>query len=179
MLVSAAAGSGKTAVLVERVIRMLCDEKNPRSIENMLIVTFTRAAAAQMRDKIAEALRKKLAEEPGNKLLKKSIFMLPYANICTIDSFCISLVRDNYHLLDIAPDFAVLDPVNEQVLKDKALTAVMARFYDERTEEFARLSDILGRSLLDLGYLGIFLVLGPCEGNYLAVLAHTHQANAL
>ena len=166
MLVSAAAGSGKTAVLVERVIRMLCDEKNPRSIENMLIVTFTRAAAAQMRDKIAEALRKKLAEEPGNKLLKKSIFMLPYANICTIDSFCISLVRDNYHLLDIAPDFAVLDPVNEQVLKDKALTAVMARFYEERTEEFARLSDMLGSSKTDEGLSKAIIEIYDFSRNY-------------
>ncbi len=166
MLVSAAAGSGKTAVLVERVIRMLCDEKNPRNIENMLIVTFTRAAAAQMRDKIAEALRKKLAEEPGNKLLKKSIFMLPYANICTIDSFCISLVRDNYHLLDISPDFAVLDPVNEQVLKNKALAGVMARFYEERTEEFARLSDILGSSKTDEGLSKAIIEIYDFSRNY-------------
>ena len=143
MLVSAAAGSGKTAVLVERVIRRLCDEENPCSIENLLIVTFTRAAAAQMKEKITAALRKKVTEEPENKRLRKSLFMLPYANISTIDSFCINLVRDNYHSLDLSPDFKILDGTREEQMKSAAVTAVVNEFHETRGEEFRYLNALI------------------------------------
>ena len=149
MLVSAAAGSGKTAVLVERVIRRLCDEENPCSIENLLIVTFTRAAAAQMKDKITAALRKKTAQEPQNKRLRKSLFMLPYANISTIDSFCINLVRDNYHALDISPDFQILDGTREEQLRSAAITAVVNDFHENRGEEFRYLNSLINSAPLD------------------------------
>ena len=92
LLVSAAAGSGKTAVLVERVIRRICDSENPCGVENLLIVTFTKAAAAQMKEKIEAAISKKIAENPSDKRLRRQQLMLPCANICTIDSFCINLV---------------------------------------------------------------------------------------
>ena len=104
ILVSAAAGSGKTAVLVERVIRRICDSENPCGVENLLIVTFTKAAAAQMKEKIEAAISKKIAENPSDKRLRRQQLMLPCANICTIDSFCINLVRENFHALGISPD---------------------------------------------------------------------------
>ncbi len=143
MLVSAAAGSGKTAVLVERVIQRLCDEKNPCGIENLLIVTFTRAAAAQMKEKITSALQKKIAEEPGNKRLRKAVFMLPYANISTIDSFCINLVRDNYHVLGIAPDFRILDETMHEQMKSAAVMETVNEFHAERADEFVYLNNLI------------------------------------
>ena len=97
LLVSAAAGSGKTAVLVERVIRRICDSENPCGVENLLIVTFTKAAAAQMKEKIEAAISKKIAENPSDKRLRRQQLMLPCANICTIDSFCINM----YHSIPL------------------------------------------------------------------------------
>ena len=105
VLVSAAAGSGKTAVLVERVIRRLTDKDNPCSAEDLLIVTFTRAATAQMREKIL----KRLSEDPTDRHLRRQYMLLPFAKICTIDSFCNDLVRENFHALGISPDYSLLD----------------------------------------------------------------------
>ena len=148
MLVSAAAGSGKTAVLVERVIRRLRDGENPCGIENLLIVTFTRAAASQMKEKISSALQKALQEEPGNKRLRRALFMLPYANISTIDSFCVNLVRDNYNVLSISPDFQMLDNSKTEVLKEEAVMSVINDFHTGRKEEFEYLNYLInpGRS---------------------------------
>lgn len=143
MLVSAAAGSGKTAVLVERVIQRLCDEKNPCSIDELLIVTFTRAAAAQMKEKISEALAKKIAENPDNTELKKCRFMMPYANIGTIDSFCINLVRNNFHRLDISPDFGILDNSKISILEETAVMSVIERYHTEKSEEFRYLNELI------------------------------------
>ena len=109
LLVSAAAGSGKTAVLVERVIQRLCDSEDPCGVEQLLIVTFTNAAAAQMKEKISAAIGARIALDPSNKRLRRQQLMLPCASICTIDSFCIGLVRENFHALGISPDFELLD----------------------------------------------------------------------
>lgn len=160
MLVSAAAGSGKTAVLVERIIRRLCDEKDPCSVEDLLIVTFTRAAAAQMKDRISEALSRKIAENPDNKRLKKARFMLPYANIGTIDSFCITLVRENFHRvnyylkdntykLNISPDFSIIDDGRLSILKKKAMDKVLEYYYDTQKDAFTYLNDLVGGSKSD------------------------------
>lgn len=166
MLVSAAAGSGKTAVLVERIIRRLCDEDDPCSVEDLLIVTFTRAAAAQMKDKISEALSKKIAENPDNKRLKKARFMLPYANIGTIDSFCISLVRENFHRvnyclkdnthkLNISPDFSIIDDGRLSILKKKAMDKVLEYYYTNLKDNFTYLNDIIGDSKSDAAVTGL------------------------
>ena len=93
ILVSAAAGSGKTAVLVQRVIERLKDENKPCSADRLLIVTFTRAATAQMKDRIYQALTAEIEKAPDNVHLKKQAVMLPFANISTIDSFCNDIVR--------------------------------------------------------------------------------------
>ncbi len=143
LLVSAAAGSGKTAVLVERVIRRICDPENPCGVENLLIVTFTKAAAAQMKEKIEAAISKKIAENPSDKRLRRQQLMLPCANICTIDSFCINLVRENFHALGIAPDFGLLDESRLDILKAQAVNTVVGNLYKNPTENFMRLTNLI------------------------------------
>ena len=143
LLVSAAAGSGKTAVLVERVIRRICDAENPCGIENLLIVTFTNAAAAQMREKIQAAIAKKIAENPADRQLRRQQLMLPCANICTIDSFCISLVRENFHALGIAPDFGLLDEGKLGILRGKAVNSVVDGLYENPSDSFLKLCELI------------------------------------
>lgn len=143
LLVSAAAGSGKTAVLVERVIRRICDGESPCGVENLLIVTFTKAAASQMKEKIEAAISKKIAENPSDKRLRRQQLMLPCANICTIDSFCINLVRENFHALGIAPDFGMLDESKLDVLKAQAVNTVVGELYKNPTENFMRLTNLI------------------------------------
>lgn len=143
LLVSAAAGSGKTAVLVERVIRRICDSENPCGVENLLIVTFTKAAAAQMKEKIHAAIGKKIALNPSDKRLRRQQLMLPCANICTIDSFCIGLVRENFHALGIAPDFSLLDEGKLAVLRSRAVSAVADSLYKEQSENFMKLTELI------------------------------------
>lgn len=143
LLVRAAAGSGKTAVLVERVIRRICDGENPCGVENLLIVTFTKAAASQMKEKIEAAISKKIAENPSDKRLRRQQLMLPCANICTIDSFCINLVRENFHALGIAPDFGMLDESKLDILKAQAVNSVVGELYKNPTENFMRLTNLI------------------------------------
>lgn len=149
LLVSAAAGSGKTAVLVERVIQRICDSSDPCGVENLLIVTFTNAAAAQMKEKISAALSKKIAEFPSDKHLRRQQLMLPCASICTIDSFCIGLVRENFHTLGIAPDFTLLDTGKLNILKDTAINKVIEEKHKNPTEEFTALCGLAGNTSSD------------------------------
>lgn len=142
VLVSAAAGSGKTTVLVERVIRMLTGE-NPVSVENMLIVTFTRAAAQNMKRKISDAIAKTIAEGGDCERLRRQQMMLPYAKISTIDSFCINLVRENFQHLGVSPDFKLIDDSKRSILKAEALNTVLDKLYEEDTPEFRRLCETL------------------------------------
>lgn len=143
LLVSAAAGSGKTAVLVERVIQRICDSENPCGVENLLIVTFTNAAAAQMKEKIAAAISKKIALNPSDRRLRRQQLMLPCANICTIDSFCINLVRENFHALGISPDFTLIDDGELDILKGKAVNAVVEELYRKSEPEFINLCNLI------------------------------------
>ena len=96
ILVSAAAGSGKTAVLVERIIQKICDDKHPVDIDRLLIVTFTSAAAAQMRERISKAVQAKLDEYPESEHLQKQSALIHNAQITTIDSFCLFVIRNNF-----------------------------------------------------------------------------------
>ena len=97
ILVSAAAGSGKTAVLVERIIQIICDENNPVDIDRLLIVTFTNAAAAEMRERISAAIAKKLLENPGSEHLERQSALIHNAQITTVDSFCLYLLRNHFN----------------------------------------------------------------------------------
>ena len=105
ILVSAAAGSGKTAVLVERIIRMICEGEHPADIDRLLIVTFTNAAAAEMRERIAAGIAARLEADPGNDHIQKQSALLHNAQITTIDSFSLFLIRNHFNEIGLDPDF--------------------------------------------------------------------------
>lgn len=143
VLVSAAAGSGKTAVLVERVIRRLTDPKKPCSADRLLIVTFTKAATQQMREKIFQAISDKIAENPNDAHLKRQLVMLPFAHISTIDSFCNEIVRDNFHDIDLAPDYKLLEGAQLRLLESDAVARTLDELYAEDSEEFTALLELI------------------------------------
>jgi len=138
-LVSAAAGSGKTAVLVERIIKIITDRDNPVDIDKLLIVTFTNAAAAEMRERIGEAINKRIKEEPNNRNLQTQLILLNKASISTLHSFCLNLIKNNFHQLDIEPNFRVGDTTEINLLKVEALEELMEGKYIEGKEEFIEL----------------------------------------
>lgn len=130
ILVAAAAGSGKTAVLVERIIRMICDTKNPVSMDRLLVLTFTSAAAAEMKRKIAAAIDKKLAEFPDNDWLREQSVKVNSACISTIHSFCSRIIGNNAHLTDLPSDYSIItDETENDILKNRALDDVLEEYY--------------------------------------------------
>ena len=143
LLVSAAAGSGKTAVLVERVIGRLINAEEPCGVDNLLMVTFTRAAAAQMRERISEAIAKRIAENPNDKWLVRQQMLLPFARICTIDSFCNDLVRENFHLLDLNPDYKIMDEGELNIVREDAAAFVVETLYQENSPAACDLTELL------------------------------------
>lgn len=128
LVVSAAAGSGKTAVLIERVIRKLLDEENPTSADRLLIVTFTKAATAEIHSRLEKELHNRLKADPNNKHLQKQQMLLPSAHIYTIDAFCSKLVRENFNQIEgLSPDFTTLDTADSEVLMSEAMETVIDR----------------------------------------------------
>ena len=125
ILVSASAGSGKTAVLVERIIKIVTDEKNPVDINKLLAVTFTDAAAIQMKKRIAAAL---YAQKPTD-FIKRQIILLNDANICTIHSFCMKMVRKFFYLVDIDPNFRIAQENEIELLKSDVLDKMLEEEY--------------------------------------------------
>lgn len=122
LLVSAAAGSGKTAVLVERIIHMITDKDNPVDVDKLLVVTFTKAAAAEMKERIRNAIEQKLSEEPWNRNLERQSALIHHAMITTIHSFCLSVVRDHFHAINIDPGFRTVEEGELKLLKKKLWT---------------------------------------------------------
>ena len=109
LLVSAAAGSGKTAVLTERIVRMISEGDDPTDIDRLLVVTFTKAAAAQMRERIGRAIADRIGQDPSNTHLIRQEILLHNAQITTIDSFCTFVLRNNFSDIDLDPGFRILD----------------------------------------------------------------------
>ncbi len=140
VLVSAAAGSGKTKVLTERVKNILCDVDNPCSVSQVLVVTFTRAAAGEMRDRIYSALRSVSANTPNSDYLKQQMLLLPTADISTIDSFCSKIVKENFGKADISVDFSMLDDKELAQMTDDAVNDVLEYFYEENEPAFIKLT---------------------------------------
>ena len=141
LLVSAAAGSGKTAVLVERIIRMLLNEEHPVDIDRLLVVTFTKAAAAEMRERISIALERRLEMEPENEHLQKQAALLHHAQITTIDSFCQSVLRNNFEMIGLDPGFRVADPNEIRLIREDVLFELLEEYYQSGTKEFLNLID--------------------------------------
>lgn len=144
LLVSAAAGSGKTAVLVQRVIERLTDPKNPSDADHLLIVTFTKAAAAEMKERISARLSELIAENPQNRGLKRQQVLLEHANISTVHSFCSELIRENFYKLQISPDFRIMEETEMAVLRKEALTFVIEENYEKADQDFYDLIEIFG-----------------------------------
>ena len=136
VLVSAAAGSGKTAVLVERVIRMLTNRENPVFANRLLIVTFTNAAAAEMLSRIESRLYEELEKNPDDELINRQRYLIKSADICTIDSFCIRLVRDNFALCGIEPNFKVTDDTALYSLRREVLRELIGEYIAKLDERF-------------------------------------------
>lgn len=136
VLVSAAAGSGKTAAVVERVIRRLCDKNNPLYADRLLMTTFTNAAAAEMLNRIQASIREKLFETPDDLFLQKQADDIERAQIGTIHSFCIKLLRENFFKLNIFSDFKIADETDNQILFMDAINKVVAKGYEEKSEVF-------------------------------------------
>ncbi len=134
ILVSAAAGSGKTAVLVERIVQMICDETHPVDIDRLLVVTFTNAAAAQMREKISQAIAARLEDNPASLHLQRQAALVHNAQITTIDSFCLFIIRNNFNDIGLDPSFRVADEGELKLLKKETLAALLEDKFAE-TEE--------------------------------------------
>ena len=134
ILVSAAAGSGKTAVLVERVIKKITDNENPIDIDKLLIVTFTNNAAAEMKSRITKSLKDILRNEPFNKNALRQLNLMSNAQICTIDSFCIRLVRENFFELGINQDFTNLDENESNLLEDNIINNIIDEHFEENDD---------------------------------------------
>ena len=134
-------GSGKTAVLVERIINKIINEKI--DIDKLLVVTFTNAAASEMRERVLNAIYKKLDEDFENKDLQRQITLLNKSSICTIDSFCLEVVRNNfYELENISPNFRIADTTEIELLKQETIEEIFEKKYEEQNEDFEKLINI-------------------------------------
>ncbi len=138
LLVSAAAGSGKTAVLVQRILSMVTDPENPIDVDELLVVTFTNAAAAEMRERILSALTKAAQERPRDEHLQRQLSLIHNAQITTIDSFCLQIVRNHFHRIQLEPGFRIGDEGELTLLREDACDAVLEEFYAAREPEFVR-----------------------------------------
>lgn len=139
LLVAAAAGSGKTAVLVERIIKIITDDNNPVDIDKLLVVTFTNAAASEMRERIGDAISKKLEEMPNSKMLQRQLALLNKSNITTIHSFCLDIIKNNFHLIDLDPGFRIGDETECTLIKQDVLIELFEDKYDKEDEDFLNL----------------------------------------
>ena len=136
LLVSAAAGSGKTAVLVERIIQMILNKEHPVDIDRLLVVTFTNAAAAEMRERIRQAIDRELAVDPFNEHLQKQAALLHKAQITTIDSFCLFVIRNHFHEIGLDPGFRVADEGELKLLQQDTLNELLEQEYDAADSKF-------------------------------------------
>ena len=136
ILVSAAAGSGKTAVLVERIIKMITEGTHPVDLDRLLIVTFTNAAAAEMRERIGNAIEQALGEQPENEHLQRQLTLIHNAQITTIDSFCLYVIRNHFHEINLEPNFRIGDEGELKLLRRDVLAKVLSGHCEDPTPEF-------------------------------------------
>lgn len=155
ILVSAAAGSGKTAVLVERILALISDSDNPVDIDRLLVVTFTNAAAAEMRERIHGAILKKLEENPDDVRMQRQAVLVHHAQIMTIDSFCLFILQNHFQQIDLDPGFRVGDPGKIKLIFKEAMGKVLedayakAEYYEGFQKDFLRLTDVFARKAKD------------------------------
>jgi len=181
ILVSAAAGSGKTAVLTARAISILCDRQNPVSADRLLVVTFTNAAAAEMRERITAAMEKELAQNPQDSYLLRQQLRLPGAPICTIDSFCLNLVNEHFYALGLPPRVGIAPDALQKEIAAAALADVMEEAHEQEPERLRPLIDMMGDTYADTAVeeavmkLSRFLEAEPFRARWLRDAAACYQ----
>lgn len=149
LLIAAAAGSGKTAVLVERIIRIITNEESPVDIDRLLVVTFTSAAASEMRERIASAITKALEKSTNSRNLQKQLTLLSRANITTMHSFCLDVIKNNFHIIDLDPAFRILDETEGMLLRSEVLEELFEDKYENDDKEFLDLVEAYSDSKSD------------------------------
>lgn len=158
ILVAAAAGSGKTAVLVERIINKITSENNPIDVDELLVVTFTNASAAEMRHRIGEALEKAIDANPNSIHLKKQLSLLNRASISTLHSFCLDVIRKYYYLIDVDPGFRIADETEGQLLRDEVIEELFEEEYGKTDNQpFFNLVDAFTNDRSDEGLKDIIV----------------------
>ncbi|WP_117149564.1 helicase-exonuclease AddAB subunit AddA [Paraliobacillus zengyii] len=185
-LVAAAAGSGKTAVLVERIIQKLLNQDKPIDIDSLLVVTFTNAAAQEMRNRVAEALEKALEDNPESFHLKKQLSLLQQASIQTLHSFCMDLIRRNSYLLDIDPGFRIADSVEGDLMRQEVLEDLFEEWYGKEPAEQDAFFEVIDRFSSDRSDLEVealvlklynFAMQNPWPEQWLDNLAAMYQVS--
>ena len=136
ILVSAAAGSGKTAVLVERIITRLMKDQPPVNVDELLVVTFTEAAASEMKERIRAAIEKELEKHPENEHLQRQATLIHHAQVTTIHSFCLSVIREYFHVIDLDPGFRIGEDGEMKLLKKDVVETVLEEAFLEAKPEF-------------------------------------------
>ncbi|SHE75264.1 helicase-exonuclease AddAB subunit AddA [Clostridium fallax] len=185
LLVAAAAGSGKTAVLVERIIKMITNKDNPIDIDKLLVVTFTNAAAAEMRERIGDAISRELEKDPTSIVLQRQLALLSRASITTIHSFCLDVIKNNFHHIDLDPNFRIGDDTECTLLKLEVIEELFEEKYEEDNEDFLRLVEAYGggkddKSLQDMILkLYNFSMSGPNPKKWLEERAEDFNINDL
>jgi len=143
VLVSAAAGSGKTSVLIQRIIGLITDDVNPIDINRMLVVTFTKSAAAEMRLRLSDTISSMLEKEPTNRNLLRQQSLIESAGISTVDSFCAALLRTHFQLAGLSADFRVAEEADSALLMEESMTETLEMLYNEGGEEFLELAEFM------------------------------------
>lgn len=166
LLVSAAAGSGKTAVLVERIISRITDKEKPVDIDTLLIVTFTNAAAAEMRERIGAAIEEKVLEEPDSIHLQRQQTLIHTAPITTIDSFCMRVVREHFDRIDLDPAFHIGEEGEQKLLKRDMAQKLLESYYEEGREDFLEFVESYSPGKSDEGLEDIILRLYDFSMSY-------------
>ena len=151
ILVSAAAGSGKTAVLVQRILSKILDKEHPVDIDRLLIMTFTRAAAGEMKERISAALEQALFEEPDNEHLQRQMTLIHTAQITTIDSFCSYIIKNYFHMIGLDPGYRTADEGELKLLREEILEELLEEAYEQRDEAFLELVECYSPGKTDEG----------------------------
>lgn len=166
ILVSAAAGSGKTAVLVERIIAMITEGSHPIDIDHLLVVTFTNAAAGEMKERISKAIEDQLRDKPDNKHLQKQMTLVHNAQITTIDSFCMYIVRNYFHRIDLDPGFRMADEGELQLLQSDVIGELLEKKYEEADTDFLEFIECYSTGKSDDGIEDLILQLYKFSVSY-------------
>lgn len=166
ILVSAAAGSGKTAVLVSRIIDRVLDENNPTDIDRILVMTFTRAAASQMKERILDAINEKRMANPHNKNLNRQYMLVHNAYIMTIDSFCMNVVRSHFEEIDLSPDFRMADEAEITLIKKDVLSEILEECYENGDYNFLTMTEVFAAKKTDMAVEELVLSLYGYSESY-------------